>query len=103
MTYQTAMENKYNKSFYELVDYAQNVEVYLAKALISKDSEHEAKTLTHLWREASVAQSHLSGLPIASNELENTSTFYLGEDGNLYIIYAYGNNEFTNEMDIIVI
>ena len=58
-TYQTAMENKYNKSFYELVDYAQNVEVYLAKALISKDSEHEAKTLTHLWREASLAQSHL--------------------------------------------
>lgn len=36
-------------------------------------------------------------------KVENTSTFYLGEDGNLYIIYAYGNNEFTNEMDIIVI
>ena len=83
-TYQTAMENKYNKSFYELVDYAQNVEVYLAKALISKDSEHEAKTLTHLWREASLAQSHLSGLPIASNELENTSKFF-----NQVSDYAY--------------
>ncbi len=36
-------------------------------------------------------------------KIDNTSTFYLGEDGNLYIIYAYGNNEFTGEMDIIVI
>lgn len=35
--------------------------------------------------------------------LENTSTFYIGSDGTLYIIYAYGNNEFTSEMDIIVI
>lgn len=35
--------------------------------------------------------------------LENTSTFYIGRDGTLYIIYAYGNNEFTSEMDIIVI
>lgn len=36
-------------------------------------------------------------------KVENTSTFYIGEDGTLYIIYAYGNNEITSEMDIIVI
>lgn len=36
-------------------------------------------------------------------KVENTDTFYMGEDGTLYIIYAYGNNEFTSEMDIIVI
>jgi len=36
-------------------------------------------------------------------KVENTSTFYIGSDGTLYIIYAYGNNEFTSEMDIIVI
>lgn len=36
-------------------------------------------------------------------KVENTSTFYLGGDGSLNIIYAYGNNEFTSEMDIIVI
>ena len=36
-------------------------------------------------------------------KLENSSTYYLGNDGALYIIYAYGNQEFTSEMDIIVI
>lgn len=36
-------------------------------------------------------------------KFENADTFFLGDDGALYIIYAYGNTEFTSEMDIIVI
>ena len=36
-------------------------------------------------------------------KIEHTDTFFLGEDGALYIIYAYGNSKFTSEMDIIVI
>ena len=31
------------------------------------------------------------------------NTYYLGQDGNLYIIFAYGNNHFTETMDIIII
>ena len=73
--YVVASENKYNMAFYELVDYVQNVETYLAKALISTTPEHGAETLTNVWREASVAQSCLSQLPINSHELENTSKF----------------------------
>ena len=73
--YITATENKYNMSFFELVDYVQNVETYLAKALISTSPEHGAETLTNVWREASIAQSCLAQLPISSNELENTSKF----------------------------
>ena len=67
--YVVASENKYNMAFYELVDYVQNVETYLAKALISTTPEHGAETLTNVWREASVAQSCLSQLPINSHEL----------------------------------
>ena len=73
--YVTASENGYNMAFFELVDYVQNVETYLAKALISTTPEHGAETLTNVWREASVAQSSLAQLPINSNELENTSKF----------------------------
>ena len=62
-------------AFYELVDYVQNVEVYLAKSLISSTPEHGAETLTNLWREANLAQNYLSQLPIASQELENTEKF----------------------------
>ncbi len=73
--YRQASENSYNMAFYELVDYVQNVETYLAKSLISSTSEHGAETLTNVWREANLAQSYLSRLPIESQELENTEKF----------------------------
>lgn len=73
--YRQASENSYNMAFYELVDYVQNVETYLAKSLISSTPEHGAETLTNLWREANLAQTHLSRLPIESQELENTEKF----------------------------
>ena len=46
--YKIATENNYNMSFFELVDYVQNVETYLAKALISTTPEHGAETLTNV-------------------------------------------------------
>lgn len=75
MEYKQASENNYNMAFYELVDYVQNVETYLAKSMISSTSEHGAETLTNLWREANLAQAYLSRLPIESQELENTEKF----------------------------
>lgn len=73
--YRQASENSYNMAFYELVDYVQNVETYLAKSMITSTPEHGAETLTHLWREANLAQAYLSRLPIESQELENTEKF----------------------------
>ena len=75
MEYRQASENSYNMAFYELVDYVRNVENYLGKSLISTTPEHGAETLTRVWREANLAQTYLSQLPISSNELENTSKF----------------------------
>ena len=71
----TASQNMYNRAFYEVVDYVQNVETYLAKSLISSTPEHGAETLTNVWREANLAQAYLSQLPIESQELENTEKF----------------------------
>lgn len=73
--YRQTMENQYNMAFFELVDYVQNVENYLAKSLISKTPEHGAETLTNVWREANLASSYLSQIPISTNELANTSKF----------------------------
>ena len=73
--YKQASENSYNMAFYELVNYVQNVETYLAKSLISTTPEHGAETLTNVWREANLAQAYLSRLPIESQELENTERF----------------------------
>ena len=73
--FRQASENSYNMAFFELVDYVENVETYLAKSLISSTSEQGAETLTHVWREADLAQSYLARLPIGSQELANTSKF----------------------------
>lgn len=73
--YATITENDYNKAFYEVVDYVQNVKTYLAKTMVSKTAEHGAEMLTHVWRESNLAQSYLGMLPIESQELENTEKF----------------------------
>ena len=73
--YRQASENAYNMAFYEVVDYVQNVEVFLAKSLITNSSESSAESLSNVWREANLAMGYLAQLPINSNELENTSKF----------------------------
>ncbi len=34
--------------------------------------------------------------------IENTETYFVGQNGRLYIIYPYGNTNFTSETDVIV-
>ena len=74
-TAETSAQNNYNMAFYEVVNYVQDVESYLAKSLISSTPEHGAETLTNVWREANLAQAYLAQLPISSEELENTEKF----------------------------
>lgn len=73
--YAIATENTYNLAFYELIDYINDVENYLAKSMISTSAEHSAETLMHVWRQANLAQVYLSQLPISTNELSNTAKF----------------------------
>lgn len=73
--YTVATENQYNLAFYELIDYIDDVQNYLAKSIISGSHKNGAKTLVHVWREANLAQVYLSQLPISSNELAATSKF----------------------------
>ena len=70
-----ANENLYNQSLYELIYYMDNVKNYLAKATISTSASNGAETLTNVWREANLAQTYLSMLPIQAHELENTEKF----------------------------
>ena len=73
--YATTKENEYNMAFYEVVEYVQNLKTYLAKSMISKSAEHGAEMLTHVWREANLAQAYLGMLQIERQELANTEKF----------------------------
>ncbi len=35
-------------------------------------------------------------------KIENTPNYFLGKDNHLYLVYAYGNNNFTSEMDLVI-
>ena len=35
-------------------------------------------------------------------KIENSKEFFLGQNGYLYVIYPYGNDEFTSEMDVVI-
>lgn len=94
-------ENSYNMAFYELVDYVQNVEVFLAKSLISNSAESGAESLTNVWREANLALAYLAQLPIESNELANTSKFLNQVSDYSYSLYRKNiNGEELSEEDI---
>ena len=36
-------------------------------------------------------------------KIENAKQFFQGQNGYLYVLYPYGNKEFTSEMDIVII
>lgn len=99
LEYRQLSDNSYNMAFYELVDYVQNVEVYLAKAMISNSPESGATSLSNVWREANMALTALSQLPINSNELENTSKFLNQVSEYSYSLYTKNlkDEELTND------
>lgn len=35
-------------------------------------------------------------------ELENTANYFLGKNNYLYLVYAYGNNNYTSETDLVI-
>lgn len=100
-SYRQSIENNYNMAFYQLIDNVQDVEIYLAKALISNSPERGAEIFSHIWKEANLAQTYLSMLPISSFELENTAKF-LNQVSN----YSYAlshktiNNQELSQDDI---
>ena len=35
-------------------------------------------------------------------KIQNAEEFFVGQNGYLYVVYPYGNNELTSEMDVII-
>lgn len=69
------LDNQYNRAFYEMVGYVQNVETLLAKSLITSTTARTATTLQEAWRQSNLAQTNLGQLPVSQPVLANTSKF----------------------------
>lgn len=48
-------------------------------------------------------QKYLRNLNDEMYKVENTKVFFLGEGKSVYILYPYGNSNYTTEMDLVVI
>ncbi len=73
--YELQTFNMYDMSLYQLTEHVQNVENFLAKSTISNSSESGAETLTHVWKEADIAISYLSQIPLNIEQLNKTAKF----------------------------
>lgn len=91
-----------------------NEEVSLENILkIRGIDQAKAKNTIHATIEQAVAYAnHLSSLGYDSYqreigseiyEISNSNNYLLGPNGNIYVIYAYGNNRFTTERDIVLL
>lgn len=69
------LDNQYNRAFYDMTGYVNNVEVLLIKSLISSTPTKTAATLQEAWRQANMAQTNLGQLPVSQQVLANTSKF----------------------------
>ena len=73
--YNIKNNNDYTEAFSNLVNYVNNVESYLAKAMISKSNGHATETLTQIWRDSNLAIVYLSRIPFENNGLTQTAKF----------------------------
>lgn len=80
----TVEENKYNYSFSEVVNYVNNIENYLAKAMISKSLTHSSETLSKIWADSNLAIVYFENIPFV-DEGTNKSIKFLNQVSD----YAY--------------
>lgn len=73
-----AQENKYNYSFSEVVNYINNIENYLVKAMISRSTTHSVETLNKIWADSNLAIVYFENIPFV-NEGSNKSIKFLNQ------------------------
>lgn len=88
----------------------EEVNIYDAISVVGADSTNVSTKINAIINEAikEANSIQVSGFATFQRDinsdmykLDNIDTFYIGPNSKLYIIFAYGNNDFTSEMDII--
>lgn len=95
--YSIAEEKLYTLA--DLIKYKET-SVQEVQAIIDKDirnAYNNAKIIAEQY--GSLYERDLSN---SMYKVENVDTFFLIQDGYVYIVYSYGNKDYTNEMDLII-
>ena len=73
--YRQTLEDTYNRAFFELTDYVDDIETLLAKSMLINSPSEMATLSQELSVQASSAKSCLTQLPITEVQLDNTAKF----------------------------
>ena len=94
-------------------DFKNSKEIMLDEILQSKglnEKEVESKVINKIKQEQAKAEElEKIGYKIFKRDyknkiykVENTTEFFIGQDNFLYLIYAYGNENYTSELDLVI-
>lgn len=70
-----SMQNQYNRAFYELADYVDDIDTSLYKSMLVNSPAQMATISTDIFRKSEAAKACLGQLPLSDVELDNTSKF----------------------------
>lgn len=93
------LENVYQRSFYDLVNNVNNMEVEVSKLLVSNDSTSQQKILSNIKEQTGEAENSLSLLPVNANVVYETSKFMNKLNGYCSSLITY-NDGVISENDI---
>ncbi len=83
------LENLYQRSFYDLVNNVNNMEVEVSKLIVTNDGTSQQKSLSKIKQQTSDAENNLSLLPINMNVLEKTTRFMNQLNGYCTTLITY--------------
>lgn len=98
-TYNYNLEDKREVTISEILQ-KKSVDVSYANNKIKQEvnsSQEQNIKLAELGYNVNVRDTNLD-----IYKVENVKEFFIGENGYLYVVYAYGNDEFTSEVDVII-
>ena len=98
-TYNYDLKNNKEISLEEMLNY-KNLNIQAVENRIKEDITTEQKKVNDL---KSLGYSIFERNPdVDRYKVENTKTFFV-KDGNIYIIYPYGNDSLTSEYDLVIV
>ncbi len=97
-TYNYNLQTKEEVSIYDAIS-ARNLTTNEVTKKINTEITNAIKEANKI--QASGYETYTRDVNSDMYQIDNISTYFIGENGKLYIIFAYGNNSYTSEMDII--
>lgn len=99
--YATELESSYQRSFSELVNSINNIEINLSKAIISQDAKKQQELYQKINQQSTLCASNLSYLPINHESLVETMKFVNQLGGfSYYLTEKLDNGQTLSDADI---